>query len=76
MTGPSCLAGDVIGDYSFKEPLYIGQRIIFDDMIHYTMVKTTTFNGIKLPSIVWYTKDEGSKIVKEFGYEDFKSRLG
>ena len=74
--GLSCLAGDVIGDYSFDEPLSIGQRIILDDMTHYTMVKTTTFNGIKLPSIVLYNQENDSvDIVKNFTYEDYRSRL-
>ena len=74
--GLSCLAGDVIGDYSFKEPLKVGDKISFLDMAHYTMVKTNTFNGIQLPSIAVY--DEETKeltIVKEFGYENFKNRL-
>ncbi|MCP5172192.1 MAG: carboxynorspermidine decarboxylase [Pseudomonadales bacterium] len=74
--GPSCLAGDVMGDYSFEQPLQIGQRLMFDDMAHYTMVKTTTFNGIKLPSIaIWNSETDQLRIVKEFGYEDFKNRL-
>ena len=73
--GNTCLAGDIIGDYSFDEPLKVGDRIILEDMIHYTMVKTTTFNGIKLPSIVIKTKDNNYKIIKNFGYNDYKSRL-
>lgn len=71
----TCLAGDVIGDYSFKEPLKIGDRLIFCDMAHYTMVKNNTFNGINLPHIILYREGEGYKIIKSFGYEDFKSRL-
>ncbi|MFA5721291.1 MAG: carboxynorspermidine decarboxylase, partial [Aliarcobacter sp.] len=71
----TCLAGDIIGDYSFDEPLKVGDKIILEDMIHYTMVKTTTFNGIKLPSIVIKTKDNNYKIIKNFGYNDYKSRL-
>ena len=72
----TCLAGDVIGDYSFSQPLEIGQRLIFDDMGHYTMVKTTTFNGINLPSIaIWNSENDELRMVKEFGYEDFKQRL-
>jgi carboxynorspermidine decarboxylase len=75
LAGPSCLAGDVIGDYSFAAPLAIGQRLVFTDMIHYTMVKTNTFNGVGLPSIaIWRTNGE-LQLVKEFGYEDFKGRL-
>lgn len=74
--GQTCLAGDVIGDYSFDQPLQPGDRLIFDDMSHYTMVKTTTFNGINLPSIYTYDSRDGSyELVKTFGYEDFKSRL-
>jgi carboxynorspermidine decarboxylase len=74
--GQTCLAGDVMGDYSFDQPLQIGQRLIFDDMAHYTMVKTTTFNGIGLPSIALWNSETGQvQLIKEFGYEDFKSRL-
>ena len=73
--GPTCLAGDVIGDYSFRAPLKAGDQLVFCDMAHYTMVKNNTFNGINLPSIVFYTEKEGAKVVKQFGYEDFKSRL-
>ncbi len=75
LAGPSCLAGDVIGDYSFAEPLSIGQRIVFTDMIHYTMVKTTTFNGIPLPAIAIWKNNKRLEIIKQFTYEDFKSRL-
>lgn len=74
--GMTCLAGDVIGDYSFKQPLEVGQRLIFDDMAHYTMVKTSTFNGIRLPSIaLWDSRTDELEVVREFGYEDFKTRL-
>ncbi len=73
--GPSCLAGDVIGDYSFAAPLTIGQRLVFTDMIHYTMVKTNTFNGVGLPAIAIWRKNGELELVKEFGYEDFKGRL-
>ncbi|MEC9314469.1 MAG: carboxynorspermidine decarboxylase, partial [Pseudomonadota bacterium] len=74
--GLTCLAGDVIGDYSFPEPLQIGQRLIFEDMSHYTMVKTTTFNGTKLPAIaIWNSETDALRVVKEFGYQDFKHRL-
>ena len=72
--GPTCLAGDVIGDYYFEQPLNVGDRVIFTDMAIYSMVKTNTFNGMKLPAIA-YKDDEGIKIIKEFGYEDFKNRL-
>lgn len=73
--GPSCLAGDVIGDYSFDEPLEIGDRLVFLDMAHYTMVKNNTFNGIALPSIAAIGMDRKAESVKSFGYGDFKMRL-
>lgn len=74
--GLSCLAGDVIGDYSFDAPLQVGQRLMWLDMAHYTMVKTNTFNGVKLPSIVaWDSESDVLNIVKSFGYQDFKERL-
>ncbi|MFK5938870.1 MAG: carboxynorspermidine decarboxylase [Sulfurimonas sp.] len=73
--GNTCLAGDIMGDYSFDKPLQIGDTIIFEDQIHYTFVKNTTFNGIKLPSLVLKKKDGTTEIVKEFGYEDYKGRL-
>lgn len=74
--GPSCLAGDVIGDYSFNNPLKSGDRLVFGDMAHYTMVKTTTFNGIGLPSIYLYDeKQDQLSLVKQFSYEDYKNRL-
>lgn len=74
--GQTCLAGDVMGDYSFAEPLHIGQRLMFDDMSHYTMVKTSTFNGIGLPSIaIWNSNTDALKIVRQFDYSDFKTRL-
>ena len=74
--GMTCLAGDVIGDYSFDAELKIGDRLVFDDMSHYTMVKTTTFNGINLPSIaVWNSETDKLEVIKSFGYEDFRERL-
>ncbi|MEO1624617.1 MAG: carboxynorspermidine decarboxylase [Bacteroidota bacterium] len=75
MGGTSCLAGDYMSAYSFEKPLQIGDRLLFEDMIHYTMVKTTTFNGVKHPSIALWTRDGQAKILREFGYEDFKNRL-
>ena len=75
LSGNSCLAGDVMGDYSFDEPLEIGDRVIFEDQMHYTMVKATTFNGIGLPSICILHSDGSIEIAREFGYEDFRDRL-
>ena len=74
--GLSCLAGDVVGDYSFDAPVQVGQRLVFLDMAHYTAVKTTTFNGVKLPSIVaWHSGSGEIKVVHSYGYEDFQQRL-
>lgn len=74
--GLSCLAGDVIGTYSFAEPLRVGDRLIFEDMAHYTMVKTTTFNGVRLPSIALYDpRDDSYRVQRRFGYEDYRNRL-
>ena len=74
--GLTCLAGDVVGDYAFPKKLLIGQKLVFTDMAIYSMVKTTTFNGVNLPSISVYSpKTKKLKIVKGFGYEDFKNRL-
>jgi carboxynorspermidine decarboxylase len=74
--GLSCLAGDVIGDYSFHRPLEIGDKLIFEDMAHYTMVKTTTFNGVRLPSIALYDpRDESYRVQRRFDYEDYRNRL-
>ena len=73
--GPTCLAGDIVGDYSFDEPVKVGDKLIFTDMAHYSMVKTNTFNGINLPSIAVYTEKDGLKVIRTFKYEDFKNRL-
>ena len=74
--GITCLAGDVIGDYAFDQPLEIGQRLVFTDMAHYSMVKTTMFNGVQHPAIAWWDPaSEELAVVREFGYADFKSRL-
>ena len=73
--GPTCLAGDVIGDYSFDNPINIGDKLIFTDMAHYSMVKNNTFNGINLPSIAVYTEKDGVKVIRSFKYEDFRNRL-
>ena len=75
LAGPTCLAGDVIGDYSFDTPLKPGDQVVLEDMALYTMVKTNTFNGMPLPDIVWEGIDGKRKLVKKFGYEDFKNRL-
>jgi len=71
----TCLAGDVIGDYSFENEINIGDRLIFEDMAIYSMVKNNTFNGIPLPDILLLKEDGSIKTVKSFGYEDFKGRL-
>jgi carboxynorspermidine decarboxylase len=76
LAGLSCLAGDVIGDYSFDTPPAIGQKLVFRDMLHYTMVKNNTFNGVHLPAIATYDPEiDRVKIIKEFGYQDYRSRL-
>lgn len=75
LAGPSCLAGDVFGDYSFDRPLKAGDRVYFEDMALYTMVKTNTFNGIRLPDLVLRTAPGTFERVRTFGYEDFLSRL-
>jgi carboxynorspermidine decarboxylase len=75
--GGTCLAGDYMGmgDYSFGNDLKVGDRVVFDDMIHYTMVKTTFFNGVKHPYIgIWKEKDE-LVLLRQFGYEDYKGKL-
>ena len=73
--GMTCLAGDVIGDYSFDEPLKPGDTLVFTDMAHYTMVKTHMFNGVNLPSICLYNEKDGLHIIRTFQYEDYKGRL-
>lgn len=73
--GNTCLAGDIMGDYSFDTPLDVGDKIIFEDQIHYTFVKNTTFNGIKLPSLAILRKDGTLDVIKEFGYDEYKNRL-
>lgn len=72
--GNSCLSGDYMGDWSFDEPLKIGDKIIFEDMIHYTIVKTSMFNGIPHPSLALWSKDNELIIYRTFGYEDYKGR--
>lgn len=69
------MAGDVIGDYSFPQPLEVGTRLVFLDMAHYTMVKNNTFNGVRLPSIAIIDADRRIRLVREFGYQDYSCRL-
>jgi carboxynorspermidine decarboxylase len=73
--GNSCLSGDFMGDWSFDHVLKRGEKVVFLDMIHYTMVKTTTFNGVHHPSIGLWTREGKFKLIKEFGYSDYKGRL-
>lgn len=73
--GDTCLAGDIVGDYSFDKPLQVGSRIVFFDMIHYTMVKTTFFNGVPHPSIGIWTRENKFRLVRRFTYEQFKDCL-
>lgn len=73
--GPTCLAGDIIGDYSFDRPLQEGDRLTFEDMAIYSMVKNNTFNGMPLPGIALRDKNGDCRVVRKFGYEDFKGRL-
>lgn len=75
--GVSCLAGDILGSYSFAKPLHVGDRLVIEDMSHYTMVKTSTFNGVRLPSIAIYDPSRDKvEVVKNFSYSDFRNRLG
>jgi len=76
LAGNTCLAGDIMGDYSFDHELEIGERVIFEDQMHYTMVKASMFNGIGLPAMAILRTDKKVDIVREFGYEDFRNRLG
>jgi carboxynorspermidine decarboxylase len=75
MGGNSCLSGDYVGYWSFDKELKAGDRIVFDDMIHYTMVKTTFFNGVQHPSIGKWNERDGFQLLRSFGYEDYKSKL-
>lgn len=75
MGGNSCLAGDFIGDWSFNQELKVGDRIVFEDMIHYTMVKTTFFNGVQHPSIGIWNDQTGFRLVRKFGYDDYRNKL-
>ncbi len=73
--GMTCLAGDYLGDYSFEKPLNVGDKVVFDDMMHYTMVKTTTFNGVGLPGIGIWQENQTFRLVKSYGYESYRERL-
>ena len=73
--GLTCLAGDYVGDYAFDPPLQVGDRVVFNDMMHYTMVKTTFFNGVRHPSIGIWHEDDTFELVRKFGYEDYKRKL-
>ena len=76
LAGLTCLAGDVIGDFSFPEPLNVGDRLVFQDMAHYTMVKNNTFNGVRLPSIgILSARGEEFRLIRRFGYTDYRNRL-
>ena len=75
LAGPTCLAGDTIGTYSFDVPLRIGDRVVFGDMAIYTMVKNNTFNGMPLPHIIAVSTQGEWDVVRSFGYDDFKMRL-
>ncbi|WP_291953355.1 carboxynorspermidine decarboxylase [Campylobacter sp.] len=72
--GNTCLAGDIMGEYAFKKELYIGQKIVFLDQIHYSIVKNTTFNGVKLPNLIFLDKNKKLSIVREFSYENYSQR--
>ena len=73
--GLTCLSGDYMPDYYFEKPLEVGNKIVFNDMIHYTMVKNHTFNGIQLPNIGILKEDNTFQLIKSFGYQDYKTRL-
>ncbi|HEM5462477.1 carboxynorspermidine decarboxylase [Streptococcus suis] len=75
LSSNTCLTGDIIGDYSFEKPMEIGDKLYFEDMAIYSFVKNNTFNGIGLPSLVLMDQTGDCRIIKEFGYEDFKGRL-
>src|SRR5262249_16832650 len=76
LAGKTCMTGDVIGEYTFDAPLKIGDRIILTDMLQYTMVKNTTFNGMPPPDIAILRKDGRYEVMQTYGYEDFRRKLG
>lgn len=73
--GKTCMTGDIIGEYSFRDPLAVGSRLVFGDMMQYSFVKNTTFNGTPLPDLAILEEDGGYRVVRNAGYEDFRSRL-
>ncbi len=75
LAGSTCLAGDIIGDYSFDQPLQAGDKLVFEDMAIYSMVKNNTFNGMRLPSIALRKRNGSTAVIRSFGYQDFKNRL-
>ena len=75
LSSMTCLAGDVIGDYSFEKPVQIGDRLVFEDMAIYSMVKNNTFNGMPLPGIALFRENGSTEMVRKLGYQDFKMRL-
>jgi carboxynorspermidine decarboxylase len=76
LSGNTCMAGDVMGEYSFKEPLKVGDKLVFGDMLQYSFVKNNTFNGTPLPDLALLHEDGSYEVVRRFGYDDFKRRLG
>jgi len=74
--GKTCMTGDIIGEYSFAEPLKVGDRLVFGDMMQYSFVKNTTFNGTPLPDLAMLGEDGSYRVLQSFGYEDFRRRLG
>jgi len=74
--GKTCMTGDIIGEYSFAEPLKVGDRLVFGDMMQYSFVKNTTFNGTPLPDLTMLGEDGSYRVLQSFGYEDFRRRLG
>ena len=74
--GKTCMTGDVIGEYSFEKPLKVGDRVIFGDQMHYSFVKNTTFNGTPLPDLAMLHEDGSYRVVRRFGYQEFRRRLG
>jgi carboxynorspermidine decarboxylase len=73
--GNSCLSGDYMGDWSFENELQTGDKIVFEDMIHYTIVKTTMFNGIPHPCLCLWKENNSLEVLRRFGYEDYKNRM-